>query len=76
MIFDKLSPIAFFISFFVGILLCYMMDPEQKVIIKFPSPYNAGKIEYKDDDNTCYKFKASKESCPIDKNLVKDQPIF
>lgn len=77
MIFDKLSPIAFFISFIIGFIICSIMDPEQKIVIKFPSPINSEKIIYKDEDNsTCYKIKASKETCPIDKNIIKDQPLI
>lgn len=77
MIFDKLNPIVFFISFIVGFIICNIMDPEQKIVIKFPSPINAEKIIYKDIDNsTCYKFKASKETCPIDKTMIKDQPLI
>lgn len=76
MFFDKLNPVAFFISFFIGLLICYIMEPDQKIVVKFPSPINADKIIYKDIDNSCYKIKASKESCPIDKNLIKEQPLF
>jgi len=43
--------------------------------MKFPSPYNAGKITYKDKDDSCYKYKAEKVSCPLDAGLIKAQPI-
>lgn len=43
--------------------------------MKFPSPYNAGKIVYKNNDESCYKFKADKVSCPRDQKLIKAQPV-
>lgn len=75
MFFDKIHPLYFFIAFACGLLYCYITKPKPKVIVKFPSPMNAGKVTYKDDDGTCYKYKATKESCPRDKSLIKPQPI-
>lgn len=75
MFFDKIQPLYFFISFAVGLLLCYIYNPKPEVILKFPSPFNAGNIIYKDKADSCYKFDASKVSCPFDKKLIKAQPI-
>lgn len=75
MFFDKIKPLYFFISFAIGILLCYLMKPLQKVVVKFPSPNNAGNVIYKDKSDSCYKFDVSNVECPIDKSLIKDQPI-
>lgn len=43
--------------------------------MKFPSPYNAGNITYKDKGSNCYKYEATKTECPKDKGLIKEQPI-
>jgi hypothetical protein len=75
MIFDKIQPLYFIIAFAIGLLYCYISKPKPKVVLKFPSPVNAGKITYKDNDGTCYKYKADQESCPIDKSLIKSQPL-
>jgi hypothetical protein len=75
MIFDKINPLYFFIAFAVGLLFCYTTTPKPEVIIKFPSPYNAGKVVYKDKGDSCYKIDASKVACPVDKALIKPQPI-
>lgn len=75
MFFDKINMLYFFISFAVGLLLCYIWNPKPQVIMKFPSPYNAGQIIYKDKSESCYKYDASKVSCPADKSLIKDQPV-
>lgn len=75
MIFDKINPLFFFLSFAVGLLICYIYIPPPTVVVKFPSPYNAGQIIYKDKSNQCYKYNADKISCPVDKSLIKPQPI-
>jgi hypothetical protein len=76
MIFDKLSPLYFMLAFIVGLLVCYVMEPKKKVILKFPSPTNAGKVTYVDNQGQCYKYDVQKlEVCPTDKT-VKPQPVM
>jgi hypothetical protein len=55
------------------------MTPPPEIILKFPSPYNAGKVTYKDKSNTCYKYRAENVPCTADaKNGIKitPQPIL
>ena len=75
MIFSKINPLFFFLSFAAGLLLCYLYTPKPMIVVKFPSPYNAGQVVYKDKENQCYKYSADKITCPVDKNLIKPQPI-
>jgi hypothetical protein len=75
MFFDKIRPLYFFIAFALGLLICYVCNPSPEVVLKFPSPYNVNNVVYKDKGDSCYKFDASKVSCPIDQNLIKAQPI-
>lgn len=71
-----IDPLYFFISFAVGLFIFYIYHPKPDVVMKFPSPYNAGQIEYKDDDSqSCFKYQASKVQCPVDKTLIKAQPV-
>ena len=73
---SKVHPFYFFLSFAIGLLYCYVTNPKPEVVVKFPSPYNAGKVLYRDKkDDTCYKYKAEKVVCPINKGLIKSQPI-
>lgn len=72
---SKIHPIYFIISFAIGLLYCYIAHPKPDVVVKFPSPYNAGQVLYKNDDDTCYRYKADKVACPLDKSLIKPQPI-
>lgn len=72
---EKISPFYFILAFAIGLLYCYISNPKPDVVMKFPSPYNAGKVVYKDKDNSCYKYLAEKVSCPRDKSKIKSQPI-
>jgi hypothetical protein len=74
--FSKLNPVYFFVSFAIGLFFVYIMTPPPEIVVKFPSPYNAGKITYRDKSDTCYKYKADSVSCPTDKGLIKPQPLF
>ena len=67
--------IAFFIAFAIGIVLVYISTPAPTVVYKFPTPYNAGKVVYRDDAQNCYKFAVDTVKCPADKSLIKPQPI-
>lgn len=75
MFFEKIHPFYFFLAFAVGLFYCYITNPKPELVMKFPSPQNAGKIVYHDKENNCYKYKADKVSCPSDKKMIKDQPI-
>ena len=51
-----------------------MLSPEQKIVVKYPTPENGGTI-YKDGNGVCYKYASSEVSCDADKSKVKDYPI-
>lgn len=72
--FMNLNPLLFFLSFAFGLLIVYLTTPSPNVVMKFPTPKNAGKIVYKDTfNNACYIYKADKqEKC---ENAQK-QPIY
>lgn len=70
-----LNPKYFLISFSLGIFFVYLFTPQPRIIIKFPTPDNAGKILYKDNNDVCYKYKATEVQCPINKKLIYKLPI-
>lgn len=59
----KLNIVAFIIAFAFGIAYCYVVTPPSKVVVKFPSPTNAGKIMYRDNDDNCFTFTANEVPC-------------
>ena len=72
----NIDPFYFFLSFAIGIFVVYIVTPPPEIILKFPSPYNAGNILYKDKAQNCYKYHADKVTCPKEKMLIRPQPIL
>jgi hypothetical protein len=73
--FEYIHPIAFIISFAIGIVWVYINTPAKEVVYKFPNPYNAEHTVYRDDNDQCYKYKAENTACPMDKSLILPQPV-
>jgi hypothetical protein len=72
----NINPLYFIISFAVGILFVYIITPPPEIVLKFPSPYNAGNVTYKDKGETCYKYRADTVSCTKTDKKVLPQPIL
>ena len=76
---SRISPLWFFVAFAVGLVCCYLMAPQREVVVKFPSPWNAGHVVYeappKDPDAGCFKIRADQVECPADPSLVRPQPL-
>ena len=69
--FHWINTTCFVISFCIGIMFVYAMNPPIKVVYKFPSPDNEN-IIYKDDSDSCYKYHSQEVPC-TDKTV--NQPI-
>jgi len=74
-ILDYIDPTVLLISLCVGLLYTYLYAPKPRIVIKYPTPYNADKIRYIDDAGVCYKYKVNKVECPQDPSEIKDLPI-
>jgi hypothetical protein len=68
---DYIDVKAFFIALFIGLFLTYIFSKPKKIIIKWPTPENAGKLIYKDNEENCYKYNAKEVECPDDKTKIK-----
>jgi hypothetical protein len=66
---------AFFITLAIGLFFTYIFSTPKKIIIKWPTPENAGKVVYKDYSDSCYKYKANEVKCPEDKSTIKNHNI-
>ncbi len=74
MLFNRLNPLAFIVSFCVGMFFVYLMEPQKKIIVQHPKPNDDVTI-YRDDENNCYKYKTIEVKCPTDKSLILDHPL-
>tara|TARA_B110000261_G_scaffold161343_2_gene202600 strand:+ start:936 stop:1175 length:240 start_codon:yes stop_codon:yes gene_type:complete len=73
--FSKLNVFAFIVSFCLGIFYVYISSPTPNIVMKFPSPYNTGKVIYKNKAEECYKYNHEKVDCDSNVN-VQVQPVF
>ncbi len=64
---------AFIVAFVIGIIYVYIDAPKARIVVKYPTPYNANKIVYKGLNEDCYKFKAIEVECTKD---AVAQPII
>jgi hypothetical protein len=72
---DKIDPLIFFLSLFLGLFLTYSLSPTPDVIVKYPTPENCSKLIFKDDADNCFKFISSKVKCPDKKGQIKTIPV-
>ena len=75
MLLDFIDPFYFLMALCVGLLYTYVTTPPPEVVIKYPTPHNAGKITYVDDAGVCYRYKVLSTSCPSDSLKIKKMPI-
>lgn len=69
----RLNMSALVASFAIGILFTYLATPAARVVVKFPSPFNAGKVLYRDTSDTCYMFRSDAVECA---GSVVPQPLL
>lgn len=72
---DLINPYVFVIAFVIGIFMCYITQPEPKIIVQHPRPDNVDHVVYKDDNMDCYKYESKEVSCPSDKTLAVEHPV-
>lgn len=68
---DYIDPLYFLIALCVGLLYTYVTAPQPQVVIKYPTPFNASKVTYIDQNNVCYKYQIKKVPCPSDQSKIK-----
>lgn len=56
--------------------MCYITQPEPRIIIQHPRPDNTNTVVYKDDNNECYKYESEEVNCPSDKKMMVEHPVL
>jgi len=75
MLLNYISLQVFFISFAIGLFFVYILGPDMKKIIIYPSPENIDKVLFKDNADNCFYFKQTEVECPSDKSKISTIPI-
>ena len=56
---------AFFFALAIGMFYVYVRVPPPKIVMKYPTPDNVGKVIYQDEADNCYVYQATKQDhCP------------
>lgn len=75
MISNYISLPIFLISFAIGLFCVYVIGPDTKTILIYPSPENYMRTQYRDVSDQCFKFKPVETKCPINPFSIKSIPI-
>jgi hypothetical protein len=75
MFFKFISFKIFIISLALGLLFVYLSSPDPTIVYVYPTPDNAGHVEYKDKADNCFQFEANEIQCPSNKNKIKTIPV-
>ena len=64
------------ISFIIGLFaVYYSMSGDIRNIYIYPTPENVQILQFKDNTNTCFEFKQTEVSCPINSsNITQYKP--
>jgi hypothetical protein len=65
----------FLIAFSIAFLYVYIVGPERKAILKYPTPFNYKNLIYHDAVDNCYTYIATKVDCPTDPSKITPQPV-
>lgn len=55
---------VFLLAFALGGIMVYFTAPATTTVVVYPTPDNAGKVEYKDRAGNCYRYSSKKIKCP------------
>ena len=61
----------FLMAFCLGLVYTYWIVPQPQIIIRYPTPFNAGHIVYTDRNHSCYTYQLKKDICPLDQSKIK-----
>ena len=74
-LFKNLNPIAFIVSFLLGMIYCYYMKPPKRIMYKHPTPNNINNTIYRNNHDQCYKYTMEEVNCPENEKAISEIPV-
>ena len=71
-IFQLISFPIFIVSLSVGLFIVYVTNPKKEVIYIYPKPDNVDKMQYKDNNGSCFSFQSKQVQCPTDPKDIQE----
>jgi len=71
--FTRRDLVVFFVSFCVGVLFVCLVEAKPEVIVRWPTPDNAGLVTYVDRANNCYEYEPKEVGCTDDAKHIPVQ---
>ena len=62
----------FLTSFVIGLFVTYVLDQQQRIVIVYPSPENIQSYLFKDDANSCFRYKQEEVDCAKNESLLSN----
>lgn len=66
---------AFIIGIIAGFVLLRFYGTDRPIFYKWPTPDNAGKVNYKDKNGVCYQYESTEVDCAANKEKAKPVPL-
>ena len=66
---------VFIVSLAFGLFAVYITMPDMRKIYVYPTPENVDILQYKDNTDTCFKYKQTEVECPKDSSEIAKVPI-
>ena len=61
---------VFLISLILGFIFIHISAEPTETVFVYPTPENAGSLEYIDKANNCFVYKSTQVKCPSDENMA------
>ena len=71
--FTRRDIVVFFVAFCVGVLFVCLVEQKPEVIVRWPTPDNAGLVTYVDRANNCYEYEPKEVGCTDDAKHIPVQ---
>ena len=66
---------TFIISFAIGLFFVYVLGPDKKTVLVYPTPETVDNVLFQDATDNCFRYESEEVDCPKDDSLLSKIPI-